>query len=172
MRQGLEAGLYDANDVMLCSWEESGIDATTTYTSSTYKSNNASPYYVITNNYPDTVKVVISDSVTSIGDYAFSNCDSLTSIEIPDSVSSIRNTAFYGCTSLATIYIPSSVTRIATNKKYSNSPFYNCRSSLKIYCGASAKKSGWETYWNYYNSSSGLSIKYGVTREEYEANYK
>ena len=37
----------------------------------------------------------ISDSVTSIGDYAFADCDSLTSITIPDSVTSIGSSAFY-----------------------------------------------------------------------------
>ena len=44
--------------------------------------------------------VTIPDSVTSIGDYAFSNCSSLTSVTIPDSVTSIGSSAFSGCTSL------------------------------------------------------------------------
>ena len=46
----------------------------------------------------------ISDSVTSIGDYAFYNCSSLTSITIPDSVTDIRGYAFYNCSSLTSIY--------------------------------------------------------------------
>ena len=53
------AGLYDADGVMLCSWEESGIDVQTNYTYSTYKTNTTSPYYVLTNNYPTATKVVI-----------------------------------------------------------------------------------------------------------------
>jgi hypothetical protein len=39
--------------------------------------------------------VEIPDSVTSIGNYAFRNCGSLTSVVIPDSVTSIGVGAFY-----------------------------------------------------------------------------
>ena len=56
--------------------------------------------------------VTIPNSVTSIGNYAFFGCTSLTSIEIPDSVTSIGDSAFYGCTSLTSIDIPDSVTSI------------------------------------------------------------
>ena len=51
-------------------------------------------------------------SVTSIGDYAFANCDGLTSIEIPNSVTSIGDWAFVGCYKLTGIEIPNSVTSI------------------------------------------------------------
>ena len=50
--------------------------------------------------------------VTSIGYYAFQDCNSLTSIEIPSSVTSIGRYAFSGCSSLTSIEIPSSVTSI------------------------------------------------------------
>ena len=56
--------------------------------------------------------ITIPNSVTSIGNYAFDACKSLTSITIPDSVTSIGNWAFRGCTSLISITIPGSVTRI------------------------------------------------------------
>jgi len=46
----------------------------------------------------------IPDSVTSIGDGAFSGCTSLTSITIPDSVTSIGSGAFSGCSSLTSVY--------------------------------------------------------------------
>ena len=46
---------------------------------------------------------VIPEGVTSIGDYAFQDYTSLTSIEIPDGVTSIGQEAFYGCKSLKTI---------------------------------------------------------------------
>ena len=53
---------------------------------------------------------VIPDSVTSIGECAFLECNSLTSIIIPDSVTSIGVCAFAQCNSLTSINIPDSVT--------------------------------------------------------------
>ena len=47
----------------------------------------------------------IPNSVTSIGDYAFSGCSGLTSITIPNSVTSIGRASFSGCTNMADIYV-------------------------------------------------------------------
>ena len=44
-------------------------------------------------------------TVTTIGDYAFGWCDSLTSITIPDSVTTIGDSAFSGCSDLANITV-------------------------------------------------------------------
>ena len=56
--------------------------------------------------------VTIPDSVTSIGDSAFSCCSSLQSVTIPDSVTSIGGRAFGECSSLQSVTIPDSVTSI------------------------------------------------------------
>lgn len=56
--------------------------------------------------------VVIKDGVTSIGEMAFINCNSLESIHIPDSVISIGRYAFFDCSSLPSVSIPNSVTSI------------------------------------------------------------
>ena len=55
---------------------------------------------------------VIPSSVTSIGDWAFYGCDSLSEVVIPSSVTSIGDRAFAGCGSLSEVVIPSSVTSI------------------------------------------------------------
>ena len=54
----------------------------------------------------------IPNSVTGIGDNAFRFCESLTSIHIPDSVTSIGESAFFWCRSLVSVHIPNSVTSI------------------------------------------------------------
>ena len=70
--------------------------------------------------------LVIPDSVTSIGSYAFYGCTGLTSVTIPDSVTSIGNYAFKGCSGLADVTIPNTVTSI------SSSVFYNCTGLTSI----------------------------------------
>ena len=61
----------------------------------------------------DITSIVIPDTVTSIGDYAFSRCGNLTTITIPNSVTTIGAYAFQHCYSLSSLTIPSSVTSIA-----------------------------------------------------------
>ena len=66
--------------------------------------------------------IIIPDSVTSIGYSTFSECKSLTNINIPDSVTSIGDFAFSGCDSLTSINIPNGVTNIGQGA------FKNCGS--------------------------------------------
>ena len=68
----------------------------------------------------------IPDSVTSIGNFIFYNCSSLTSITIPDSVASIGNSAFYNCSSLTNIKLPDVIDIISGNT------FRDCSSLLNI----------------------------------------
>ena len=58
--------------------------------------------------------ISIPNSVTNIGDEAFSNCRDLTSIEIPNSVTSIGEAAFSTCTGLTSINIPNSVINLGS----------------------------------------------------------
>ena len=80
-------------------------------------------------------RIAIPDSVTSIGDSAFSGCSSLTEIHIPDSVTSIGDGAFCECKSLREIRIPDSVTSI--DGYY---VFYNCESLQEIHIPKGTKE--------------------------------
>ncbi len=64
---------------------------------------------------PKSIKgsITISDGVTEIGDYAFAECSSLTSIVMPDSVTTIGGRAFDGCSSLTSVNIGNGVITIA-----------------------------------------------------------
>lgn len=64
-------------------------------------------------------RVVIPDSVTSIGSYAFCYCYSLESVSIPSSVTSISNSMFSYCYTLSSVSIPRSVTNLGTYAFYS-----------------------------------------------------
>ncbi len=59
-----------------------------------------------------TQSIIIPDSVTSIGDIAFKECNSLTSVTIGNGVTSIGDIAFSGCSSLTSITIGNGVTSI------------------------------------------------------------
>ena len=70
--------------------------------------------------------VVIPDTVTVVGEWAFSYYGSLTGITIPNSVISIGDNAFYWCSNLTSVTIPNSVTTIG------DSAFFNCDSLTSV----------------------------------------
>ena len=80
--------------------------------------------------------MVIPNSVTSIGSYAFSGCSGLTSITIPNSVTSIDRRAFSYCSGLTSITIGSSVTCI------DEGAFSGCSSLSSITIGSSVTSIG------------------------------
>jgi len=61
--------------------------------------------------------LVLPEGVTEINQYAFYNCDSLTSVIIPDSVTSIGSCAFQYCGSLISITFKDAWTWYRTNNK-------------------------------------------------------
>ena len=72
-----------------------------------YSYSNSAPW-----RYSGVKRIIIGDSVTTIGNKAFYNCSSLTSVTIPNSVTTIGIGAFSGCSSLTSVTIPNSVTTI------------------------------------------------------------
>lgn len=68
------------------------------------------------------VEFINTSNLISIGNEAFRNCTSLTSINLPDSLTSIGGSAFNGCTSLTSISLPNSLTSIG------GYAFYVCQS--------------------------------------------
>ena len=57
-------------------------------------------------------EVVIGNNITSIGNWAFYGCSSITSITLPNSLTNIGNYAFYGCSGITSITLPNSLTSI------------------------------------------------------------
>ncbi len=83
----------------------------------------ANPLYYAKNLYLNgklVTELVIPDGVTSIGSWAFYNCNGLESVTIGSDVKSIGSSAFSGCIGLKSVTIPNSVTSIG------NYAFRNC----------------------------------------------
>jgi hypothetical protein len=56
--------------------------------------------------------VKLSNTITSIGQYAFQNCTALTAIDLPVSITNISSWAFKGCTALESIVLPPNITSV------------------------------------------------------------
>ena len=86
------------------------IPSTVTYDGTTYNVISIGEWAFT--NCSSLTSVEIPNGVTSIGEWAFGSCSSLTSVVIPNSVTSIGISAFSDCSSLTSIEIPNSVTSI------------------------------------------------------------
>jgi hypothetical protein len=84
---------------------------------------------------------IIPDSVATIGDYAFFNCDGLSSLDIPDSVTTIGNRAFYDLDGVTRLAIPDSVTSIGERA------FNSCSSLATVIIGRNVATIGDQAFW-------------------------
>ena len=82
-----------------------------------YRDSELPPWYEFRDQI---VRVVISDKITSIGNFAFYGCKNLTTVTLPNSVKSIGSYAFASCKRLATVHMSGSVSSIG------NGAFYSC----------------------------------------------
>ena len=115
-------------------------------------SDYSNPIYYSKNLYINSVLITSITAedlqgVTSIGNSAFNNCQSLTSVVLPSSITNIGSSAFYGCKNLTSFTIPSSVTNIG---QYA---FYNCTGLLSTNGGAGITFEG-STTWEKANNST------------------
>ena len=74
--------------------------------------------------------------VIGIVDYAFRNCQNISSVVIPPSIDKIREGTFYGCTQLASVSIPNSISSIGAWA------FADCKSLKNISIPGSVNKIG------------------------------
>ncbi|MBR5030706.1 MAG: leucine-rich repeat protein [Muribaculaceae bacterium] len=137
---------------------------------------NDNPYYDSRNNCNAIIETatntlvtgcmntVIPNSVTSIGQWAFSHSIGLTSLEIPLSVTTIGNAAFYGCSGLTSVTIPNSVTYIGS------SAFGDCTSLANITIPNSVTSIGSDAFYRtpwYNNQPDGL-VYAGLVAYQYK----
>ena len=98
----------------------------------------------------------IPSSVTSIRDYAFCYCSSLTSIDIPSSVTSIGDSAFSDCSGLTSIELPSGVTSIG------DGAFSECSGLTSIELPSSVTSIG-DSAFSWCSNLTGIEIPSSVT---------
>ena len=75
----------------------------------------------------DITSVVIPDSVTKMGDFVFSGCTKLNSVDLSSNLISMGKGAFYNCTSLGSVSLPTGLSVIG------DWAFWNCMNITEIY---------------------------------------
>ena len=98
--------------------------------------------------------------VTSIGDYAFACCGSLTEVTIPKSVETIGISAFGFCSNLTKVTIPEGVTSIG------ESAFQSCGSLTEVTIPKSVTSI---EYFAFCDCGALATVYYGGTQEDWDA---
>ena len=126
-----------------------------------------SPFY----NNEEIQSVVIEDGVTTIGQFAFASCGSLTSITIPASVTRIYSNAFYG-TNLTDVYYMGTETQwgelAAATSSAGNDKI---KSATKHYTTVFGGKCGENVNWSLDTDTGILTISGTGAMEDYDAYY-
>ena len=116
---------------------------------------------IVSNTYENGQGVITFDgAVTSIGNYAFENCSTLSSVTLPQTITSLGSYAFYRCTAMTKINIPNSVTSIGNNA------FYSCDGLTSVTIPDSVTKIG-NFAFDYCNNITCVTIGNGVTSMGY-----
>ena len=86
------------------------IPATVTYDNATYNVTTIGEYAFEA--CKSLTKVNLPSSITEIADYAFCDCSELTSLSLPSKLYTLRTNAFRGCKKITTITLPASLCNI------------------------------------------------------------
>ena len=122
------------------------IPASVTYDGITYSVTSIGNYAFYGCN--SLSSVTLSEGLNSIGDRAFYRCSSLSSISIPGTVASIADDAFYDCTSLSSVTLCEGVASIG------NDAFYGCSSLSSISIPGTVASIGEDAFFNCTSLSS------------------
>ena len=130
-------------------WGYVDSSTTTEYEYAVCKDDEGNEYITLVRYIGSSTEVIIPEfiehkgeniPVTTIGDYAFSGCNNLTSVAIPSSVTTIGYSAFSGCSSLTSVVIPNSVTTIG------NGAFSGCSSLTSVVIPSSVTTIGYSAF--------------------------
>lgn len=107
---------------------------------------------------PKTNLQTVTVTKGDIGEQAFYNCGSITSLTLGNAVTSIGSQAFYGCTGLTSVTVPDSVTSIESQA------FYGCTGLTDIYWNAVAVADLTDSSNVFYNAGTpenGITVTFG-----------
>jgi hypothetical protein len=145
-REALEAKQYVILDLSACAATDNAISGSLKPSGNTMNIIKDNPY----------IKgIILPSSLVTIGDRAFSNCNSLTAVTIPAGVTAIGDRAFEYCSSLTAVAIPAGVTTIEDRA------FENCSSLTAITIPASVTTIG-DRAFEYCSSLTSVAIPAGV----------
>ena len=131
--------------------------------SSSYYGNPLTYAHHLFLNGEEVKDLVIPNSVTKIGEYAFQGCSGLTSVTIPNSVTRIGWGAFSGCSGLTSVTIPNSVTSIGSGA------FSGCSGLAEVISMIEEPFDIKASVWDYVNTDEIPLYVPAGTKENYEA---
>ena len=99
----------------------------------------------------------VPESVTSIGSYAFSNCDKLEQVTFPSKLTSIENSAFEYCTALTAVELPKSL------KELGGLAFSHCTSLKSLWIPKALTDNGYSVFSDC-TALTDISFEQGITK--------
>lgn len=103
----------------------------------------------------------LPNSITSIGEYVFSTYENLKTLKLPNSITSISMGTFKDCTRLESLIIPDSVTTINYRA------FYGCGSLASLIIPKTVTNIGKEAFRTTRYTTDNLNVYYSGTEEEW-----